>query len=202
MKRLIHGLGLNSPKAYDEIFKERRKEEINWADMRRWKALLKYYKKGELLVDLGCLDSEIVNLIDSWDYTGIDTAETAVEIMQYRHPEAYFIVRDIYNTKCSGLFGYVVLGEVLEHLERPEDAVREAFSILKPGGVLAISVPLDEYKEPGAVDGDRHIWSFSKDDIKTLVEPYAKKVKIKILRSTWFPYRYCWPQLIVYAWKK
>ena len=78
-----------------------------------------------------------------------------------------------------------------------------AFEALSPGGVLAISVPLEEAVEPGAVDGERHIWSYTEADIRDLVAPYASKVKTKVLRSKLFPkYLYCWPQLVVWAWRK
>jgi len=41
----------------------------------------------------------------------------------------------------SGSFDCVIISEVLEHLDRDEDALREVSRVLKPGGVLAVSVP-------------------------------------------------------------
>lgn len=41
----------------------------------------------------------------------------------------------------SDSFDCVILSEVLEHLERDEEALREVSRVLKPGGVLAASVP-------------------------------------------------------------
>jgi SAM-dependent methyltransferase len=38
-------------------------------------------------------------------------------------------------------FDCVIVSEVLEHLERDEDALREVSRVLRPGGVLAVSVP-------------------------------------------------------------
>jgi SAM-dependent methyltransferase len=38
-------------------------------------------------------------------------------------------------------FDAVVLGEILEHVRRPEDVVSEALRVLRPAGVLVGSVP-------------------------------------------------------------
>ena len=203
MIRLLERSKYNSPEAYDKIFKER---TTDWQDKRRWKTLLKHFKGGNL-IDLGCLDSEISQLVkDSpgW-YLGIDQAGEAVDAMQKRFgsPVTKFQKGDLYNTKLeTNTFDYAVLGEVLEHMERPRWVVQEAFELLRPGGVLAISVPLEEALEPGAVDGDRHLWSFDKNDMITLLSPHSDKIAMKVLRSKWFPYKYCWPQLICWAIKK
>lgn len=198
----------NSPAEYDRIFKERAKKGPDWQDLRRWKTLLRYYKWGNIL-DIGCLDSRIIELVDPTFYMGIDTAKKTIKLMNSKYPATgsipYFEVQDLYSLKRfpESRFKYVVMGEVLEHLEDPEKAIQEAFRILRPGGVLAISVPLEEARELGAVDKDRHLWSFTKDDILNLVKPYSSRTRSKVLRSKWFPrYKYCWPTLICWAWKK
>ena len=62
---------------------------------------------------------------------------------------------------------------------------------------------MEEEKERGAVDGERHIWSYDKKDIINMLEPDMCVIGTKILRSRWFPrYRYCFPQLVVWAIKK
>ena len=99
-----------------------------------------------------------------------------------------------------GYFSYAVAGELLEHLEDPHKFIKEVFRILKPGGILALSTPLDEAREPGAIDSERHLWSFKVDDIMKILIPYGK-IKIAILRSQYFPtYQYHWP--IILAWVK
>ena len=204
MIRLTKQSDKNSPQEYDKLFER----EPDWQDYRRWKYLLKYFRGGNL-VDLGCLNSRIPGLIkDFWNtsYLGLDQAPEAIGKMnkQYSWAMARFVVGSVYNTKLKdNSFDYTILGEVLEHLEEPQKAVEEAFRILKPNRILAISVPLEEAIEPGAVDKERHIWSYTKQDIKNLVKPYAQKTKTKVLRSKWFPkYKYCWPQLLCFAWKK
>lgn len=206
MKQLTRQSNKNSPQEYDRIFKERAKSEPNWQDVRRWKMLLKYYEGGSL-IDLGCLDSDIPKFIKYPNlYTGVDVVLEALVEMQKKYPHSHYEYSDLYNLPPvikNFPHSYAILGEVLEHLSEPKKAIREVFKTLKPNGILAISVPLEEAKEPGACDKDRHLWSFTKQDIEDLVKPYAKKIKTKVLRSKWFPkYRYCWPQLLLWAYKK
>ena len=216
MQKLTEQSELNSPQEYDKIFFERRKKGVDEHDVRRWERLVKYFNGGKVL-DMGCLDSEIPRQLRliylerimrrGFLYHGIDVAKNTIAAMKKKYTESYykFFVMDLYKTSyLKNTFDYVILGEVLEHLERPEDAIKEAMRILKPGGVLAISVPLEEAKEPGAVDGHRHLWSFSKQDMRELLEPYGK-VKMEVVGSLFsaFPpfYRYHWKSLISFTWK-
>lgn len=203
MQRLVEQ-NINTPQEYNRIFKVRQKKGVDLVDLRRWKELLKYYKGGKLL-DMGCLDSLVPimakGIHPKAEVWGLDHAEEAVQEMQAQYRQIHYHVGDIYDTKFrDGYFNYVVMGEVLEHLENPEWAIKEAVRTLTKGGTLAISTPLDEAKEVGAVDHERHLWSFTQEDLREMLEPYGK-VEFKVLRSIKKPeYIYCWPQLL--AWVK
>ncbi len=45
------------------------------------------------------------------------------------------------ETLQTGLYDAVVAGEILEHLERPVDFLRECFRLVSPGGSLVLSTP-------------------------------------------------------------
>ena len=80
MKRLLSGSGLNTAEEYDAIYKQREQKGQDVHDMRRWGKLLKHFTHGAL-VDFGCLDSAIVDLVKNrkdTTYTGIDIAEEAI----------------------------------------------------------------------------------------------------------------------------
>jgi len=134
---------------------------------------------------------------------GIDLASASITSMRQKYPYAIFEVNDVYHTKYpNNYFSYAVAGEVIEHLEKPEDFIKEAFRILKPGGILAISTPNEEEIEPGAVDKHRHLWSFSVDDIIELTKDYGIIKEHKVLGSQYFPvYKYSFPQLLVWIQK-
>lgn len=203
MKRLAEQTDKNSPQSYDEIYSQRKERGIDKQDLRRWKRLMKHYK-GTRILDAGCLDSIVPILAakknpraEIW---GIDLAEKTIESMAEAYPFAFFEVQDVYNTKFpKEYFGYIVAGELIEHLEDPSRFVGEAMRILRPGGTLALSTPKEEEIEPGAVDGERHLWSFSEDDIIKMLEPYGE-VRTEILGSQYFPfYEYHFPSIIAFC---
>lgn len=45
----------------------------------------------------------------------------------------------------SNTFDAVILSEILEHIERDVDGLKEIYRVLKPGGVVAITVPNADY---------------------------------------------------------
>lgn len=211
MKRLLNDLGANSPEEYDRIFEERRLSGVERQDMRRWEKLLKYFKGGKIL-DVGCLDSMIYPIAKKKypyrdiRYLGIDTAEKAIKEMSRRYfddQSVRFEVRNCFATELpDDFFDYVVMGELIEHLDDPLLAIREAIRILKSKGTLAISTPNNEEREYGAVDRDRHVWSFDSSSLSKFLKPYGR-VRTAILGSEYFPkYVYHFPSLLVFLTKR
>lgn len=204
MKRLIDGMGRNSPEEYSAIFVARTLAGTEERDIKRWNKLIKFYRGGRFL-DLGCLDSLasvfIKERFPKEEVWGLDYAIEAVEEMRRRYPYIYYQQGDVYDTKFpDNYFSYITAGELIEHLDDPTKFVKEAFRILKKGGTLALSTPLEETGH-GEVDGERHLWSFSIDDMDMLLGPYAK-VTVKIMGSEYWPkYKYYFPTLIAYAQK-
>ena len=192
---------INTPSEYERIYFERQEKGIDEFDLKRWELLIKYYKYGKF-VDLGCLDSlaAVMAYQETKDEVwGIDFAKEAIEDMKKRHPGVLWHVGNVYDTKFpSDFFQYVVAGELIEHLEYPEKFLKEAFRILKKKGILALSTPLNE--KLGEVDAERHLWSFTIEDIKNLISPYGK-VKINFLKSKYFPYKYHHRNIIAYCTK-
>lgn len=203
----LPGSSENMEKEYDLIFKKRDLSDPNWQDIRRWKKLLKHYRGGNL-IDIGCLDSNIPlvakMIFPEAEVFGIDIAEEAIKTLSDRYKDyVSYKVMDLYNLQFpDDRFDYAVMGEVLEHLDNPPAAIEEAMRVLKPKGWLAISVPLNEAKEMGAVDLDHHVWSYSIEDMYGLLRNYGS-VKTFVLGSQHFPtYKYAFPSLLAYCKKK
>jgi len=205
MKRLLDGIGQNSPEEYDRIFKVRQERGVDSQDLRRWKLLLKKFKGG-IILDAGCLDSLVPVMALKKPRTvawGIDTSKTAIQEMQNKYPQVKYMVKNVYDTQFpDGYFDYIVAGELIEHLESPERFFKEAMRILAKDGTLAISTPLEEEKEFGAVDAHRHIWSVSVENITKMLKVYGK-IQIRIIGSEFFPkYKYHWKSIIAFVTKK
>ena len=192
--------GRTTSEDYNRIFFEKSRDEV---DERRWKLLMSKWGGGKL-IDLGCLDSLIpVLALEKYDESeawGLDYANEAIQEMRERYPQVNYRIGDVYETGfIDGYFDYVVAGELIEHLEDPQRFLKEAFRILRKGGIFALSTPLDEAREPGAVDGDHHVWSFEETDITEMLSPHGI-VETKILRTKDFPgERYVFPMILAFC---
>jgi len=78
--------------------------------------------------------------------------------MNNRH---YHVINDdITDTRLSDTFDLITCISVLEHIQKPDDAIRNMFSLLKPNGHLVLTFPYNEksyvrnvYELPGSSYG-------------------------------------------------
>ncbi|RZP02997.1 MAG: class I SAM-dependent methyltransferase [Gammaproteobacteria bacterium] len=111
-------------------------------------------KSNQLLLDMGCGEGRhsIGALLEtSANVIGLDLSIRDLEIAKSRLND--FNLSDI-STFCtfgvgnindipleSDSLDAVMCSEVLEHVESPEESIQELVRVLKPGGVMALSVP-------------------------------------------------------------
>ena len=107
------------------------------------------------------------------DIVGIDhSAEAVARATATFGP--LFQVAPAESLAASGLGGFdaVVSTEVIEHLQDPQGFVRDAASLLAPGGVLVITTPnMDLYPRNLAWHTDPapvHLWWFSKTSLRRI----------------------------------
>ena len=119
------------------------------------------YKKlnlesNQLLLDMGCGEGRhsIGALLETpANVIGMDLSVQDLKIAKHRLND--FDLSDI-NTSCtfgvgnindipikSASLDAVMCSEVLEHVDSPEESIHELVRVLKPGGVMALSVPRD-----------------------------------------------------------
>lgn len=200
MKRLVEK-NINTPEEYNRLFNK--EEKHSKFERQRWKLMLKVFKGGNLL-DLGCFNSELCRMAKKKhkksNIWGIDYADEVIKHLKVVNPDINYMIGNVYKTGFKEeTFDYITAGELLEHLDHPAICIKEAMRILKPGGTMSISTPLEE-TGIGEIDKDRHVWGFSFSDIRKLLSPYGE-VKIQVIGSQRFP-RYIYHFPIIIAWCK
>jgi len=112
----------------------KKKEKVPYSE--RYEEISKHIKdKNVTLLDVGCRDGILRKYLDnSVKYYGIDI-----------EPKADFVQKvdvtvDRFPFK-SNFFDYVVISEVLEHLDNQRHCLNEIYRVLKPEGILIGTVP-------------------------------------------------------------
>lgn len=100
----------------------------------------KKYAKGKLL-DIGCgtmpYRKELLQVVN--EYTGLDYPETKKLYPGAPSPDVLGDAKHL--PFANKVFDTVLMLQVLEHIDDPELAIKEAHRVLKDRGVLIISVP-------------------------------------------------------------
>ncbi|MDR2485797.1 MAG: methyltransferase domain-containing protein [Treponema sp.] len=112
------------------------------------KAMLQSRGKGPLrLLDIGCAYGPFLAAAreEGFSPTGIDPAEDAVKYVQkeLKIPafQGFFPDTPLPDVLKAESFDAISLWYVIEHFEKPGEALGEIYRLLKPGGVLAFSTP-------------------------------------------------------------
>jgi SAM-dependent methyltransferase len=97
---------------------------------------------GLRVLDVGCAGGYLGAILAAKGYrvTGIDTPGSASN----GFPDSIELLEadlDMGLPPLSGRFDIAICADVLEHLRRPADLLREVRSVLAPGGKLAASLP-------------------------------------------------------------
>ena len=106
---------------------------------------LEYLSKQDKIVDAGCGFAKWVIYLHrrGFDIVGIDNYEFAISKLKEFDASLQVEVGDILNIKYPDNYfdAYISMG-VVEHFEEgPHAALNEAYRLLKPGGLIFVSVP-------------------------------------------------------------
>jgi 2-polyprenyl-6-hydroxyphenyl methylase/3-demethylubiquinone-9 3-methyltransferase len=107
---------------------------------------------GALVLDLGCGNGSFISLFQErgWKLYGTDFSPSGIEIARQNFPGIDFFLADS-SAPTGDLFERVgqvdaiVSTEVIEHLYDPRGFLRNAYSLLKPGGILILTTPYHGY---------------------------------------------------------
>lgn len=110
--------------------------------------LLPHLAPGMSLLDVGCgpgnITADLAGRLGDAAVVGVDLSVEVIGLArsQYAkgsHPNLSFEVADVYELDIGDdSFDVVYAHQVLQHLSKPVDALREMRRVLKPGGILAV----------------------------------------------------------------
>ena len=149
--------------------------------------LSKAYISGRL-IDIGCGKKPYKDMLSLYvtEHIGVDHQDTLHDRSNIdRFGSAYNLPAEDQEFDCA------LCTAVLEHLEEPEQALRECYRILRQGGVAIYSVPFiwHLHEEP------RDFYRFSKYGLKYLFEKAGFEIiEIRALSGFWVTFG----QLFVY----
>lgn len=127
------------------------RNEADMAFRRRARTLLNYLdlQPGEKVLDCGCgmgVYMMMMNRLRDVEMYGVDGDVGRLEWAEREGVEARLSQVDIHQLPFADhVFDKVLMSEVLEHIADDRQAMREVFRVLKPGGILALSVPHANY---------------------------------------------------------
>jgi SAM-dependent methyltransferase len=98
------------------------------------------------LIEVGCSSGFLLRQIrDTYPaatLVGADVVSEPLARLSKQHPDIAFVRMDLVECALpSEAFDAVVALNVLEHIEQDDAAVRQAFRILRPGGIFVVEVP-------------------------------------------------------------
>ena len=103
-----------------------------------------HIRTGWRCLEVGCGDGRTAGLYlrdHGCEYVGLDVSENAVRAAQALGLDARKIDDGALLPFLEATFDAVVCAEVMEHLFEPHLAAAEIFRVLRPGGVLIVTVP-------------------------------------------------------------
>lgn len=150
----------------------------------RYEAVVDRITHARRVLDLGCGDGYLMSLLSgrSEQVLGVDAETRGVELAavqlcafancQVARASSYALPFG------SHAFDVIVLADVIEHLEHPEQCVAEMRRVLAPGGTAYVTTPLGR---PGRPLGWNHVVEFTGPQLTELLRQHFTSVSLVYL---------------------
>lgn len=140
----------------------------------------KQYVVGKRVLDVACGEGYGTRLMKNWgaeSAVGVDISDEAIQVAnrQFAGEGITFLAHSAEELPFEkNSFDVVVSFETIEHLPNPEKFLGEIKRVVKPGGVVIISCPNDDYyaKNLDSYENPYHLCRYSWSDFRELTEKY------------------------------
>jgi len=137
----------------------------------RQKKYLELAGWGNKIIELGCglspfLDKARKRYKECW---GVDFSLETIAQARKKYPKVNYACASALDTPFDKEFDVSVAGEIIEHLEEPEQLIRELMRITKRR--IIISTARMEYNDP------EHLWEFEAKDFTDNFKCTVEEVK-------------------------
>lgn len=135
----------------------------------RFNRTLQEVKDGDKFLDIGCgvgvLTTMVKGTYPNCEVWGTDISDKAMHENTLENPQIKYLHQYVGNQDNlpDNYFDVVFSGEVLEHLDDPNDLFKDAKRVVKQGGKFIVTTPNDD-----AIRSDEHTWFYTHDDIEKL----------------------------------
>ncbi|HLF34140.1 MAG TPA: class I SAM-dependent methyltransferase [Cyclobacteriaceae bacterium] len=141
--------------------------------------LCREYIQGDLL-ELGCGEGRGIGVIREYvkSYLGIDKIETVIRQLTSRFQNCGF--KQMTFPPLTGIenntFDSIISFQVIEHIKKDEDFLREIFRVLKPGGTAMLTTP---NRKMSLTRNPWHIREYSPDELAVLCRKITPNFSVK-----------------------
>lgn len=106
--------------------------------------------RGQRWLDAGCGTGVLARWLSSTKECNVHGVDASESMLAHAQPDSRTTFGRVETIAKTGLesdsFDGVLCSSVLEYIDQPRDALLELHRVLKPGGVLIISVPSDAWR--------------------------------------------------------
>jgi len=130
-----------------------------------FKMFSKYVDKEMIILDIGCRNGAWMEYLIKQGYDHLVGIDTTTEVVKLCCDKGLTVFEhDAHNLSAFYEFDYDAISIIhtLEHCPNPEKVLDEIYRLLKPGGIIFIEVPIQEYEDP-KLWGHYHCFNSEKD---------------------------------------